>query len=64
MQALILCRGNICGISANPEGYVVHTLHLDRANSRSWCVLPSVLQLGERCVSEGAKLLLCRLMMD
>jgi len=31
MQALILCRVNIRGIRSNPEGYVVHTLHLDRA---------------------------------
>ena len=40
MQALILCRRNIGGIRSNPEGYVVHTLHLDCAESRSWCVLP------------------------
>ena len=31
MQALILCCANIDGIGSNPEGYVVHTLHLDRA---------------------------------
>lgn len=40
MQALILCRENIGGIGSNPEGYVVHTLHLDRAFEWSWCVLP------------------------
>lgn len=32
MQALILCRANIDGIRSNPEGYVVHTLQLDRAS--------------------------------
>jgi len=31
MQALILCPANILGIRSNPEGYMVHTLHLDRA---------------------------------
>jgi len=31
MQAVILCRANIPGIGSNPDGYVVHTLHLDRA---------------------------------
>jgi len=64
MQALILCRANIDGIRSNPEGYVVHTLHLDRAFEWSWCVLPSALQPGDRYVSEGAKLLRRRLKKD
>ena len=64
MQALILCRANICGIRSNPDGYVVHTLHLDRADSLSWCVLCRGVQPRERCVSEGAKLLPSQLTMD
>jgi hypothetical protein len=64
MQALILCRANICGIRSNPEGYVVHTLHLDRAESRRWCVLPQSVQPGERSVSGGAKMLPERLTMN
>jgi len=48
MQALILCRANICGIRSNPDGYAVHTLHLDRAGNRSWCMLPRGVQPGER----------------
>jgi len=31
MQAPILGRSNILGIRSNPDGYVVHTLHLNRA---------------------------------
>ena len=64
MQALILCRGNIGGIRSNPDGYVVHTLHLDRAKRRSWCVLAQRVQLGDRCVSAGRKLLRRPLTMD
>jgi len=64
MQALILCRENTGGIGSNPEGYVVHTLHLDRAFEWSWCILPCALQPGDRYVSEGAKLLPRRLKKD